>query len=43
MRKVDLAQAQELFLGGIIRVGESGQRVGIEQEGKRVSVIISYV
>lgn len=42
MTKVDSTQAQDRFPELITRVGDSGERVVIEQEGQAVAAIISY-
>lgn len=42
MTKVDSSQAQDRWIEIITSVGDSGERVVIEQEGKAVAVIISY-
>lgn len=42
MTKIDSSQAQERFAEIITSVGDRGERVVIEQEGKAVAAIISY-
>jgi len=42
MTKVDSSQAQDRFTEIITSVGDRGERVVIEQEGKAVAAIISY-
>ena len=42
MTKVDSTQAQNRFTEIITSVGDRGERVVIEQEGKAVAAIISY-
>ncbi len=42
MTKVDSSQAQDRFVEIISSVGDRGERVIIEKEGKAVAAIISY-